>query len=193
MPMIPPGFAANLTGEFGAIDKVVDRLGKLGDDRLLAQLSGALGREAVVQVRDGFREERDPYGNKWDRKVFDDGNKILRKSGKLYDSWYVSQADSTGWRIASSSPYAKYQTGTGLYGPRGLPIVPKRARALRIPGAVGRTGGGQFRSGAMFLRSVRGAKARLMVPEGRIPPIWQRAFAKCARDFLAKKLEKLGR
>lgn len=191
--LIPPGFAASLTGDFAAVDKAAKRLAELGDSRMLAQLSGALGREAVVQVRDGFREERDPYGNKWTRKVFEDGNKILRKSGKLYDSWYVSQADAAGWRIASSSPYAKFQFGTGIYGPRGRPIVPKRGKALRLPGVAGRSGTGQFRSGAMFFRFVKGARPRLMVPEGGISNIWGRAFSKCAREFLAKKLEKLGR
>jgi hypothetical protein len=189
MPTIPLSFTGSLTGDIAALDRFSAKIENAFGRRGLAQLSGALGREGIVQIRDGFREERDPYGNAWAGKVFPDGNKILRKSGGLYDSWYVSQADASGYRIQSSKNYAKFQFGTGIYGPRGQKIRPKTARALRIPGAAVQGVGGKFKSGAMYFRSVNGARARLMLPEGNVrSQIWDRAFVACAKKFYAEKM-----
>jgi hypothetical protein len=188
MPTIPLSFTGSLTGDIAALDRFGAKVADVFGARVLTQLSKALGKENVVQIRDGFREERDPYGNAWAPKVFADGNKILRKSGKLYDSWYVSQADASGWRVESKEKYAKFQFGTGIYG-SGHKIRPKTARALRIPGASVQGIGGRFKSGAAYFRSVNGARARLMIPQGNLrSQIWDRAFVVCAKKFYAEKM-----
>jgi hypothetical protein len=189
MSTIPLSFRASLTGDIAALDRFSAKIENAFGNRGLAQLSGALGRETIVQIRDGFREERDPYGDPWAKKVFPDGNKILRKSGGLYDSWYVSQADSSGYRIESTKNYAKFQFGTGIFGPSGRRIEPKNGRALRIPGAAVQGVGGKFRSGARYFRSVKGAKARLMIPQGAVRSRrWDAAFVACAKKFYAEKM-----
>jgi hypothetical protein len=75
--------------------------------------------------------------------------------------------------VGTVTKYAPYlEMGTGIYGPRGRPIVPVRARALRFPagGGAGFAGpgfrlSGQQRSGKaganaqwQFARSVKGIK-----------------------------------
>lgn len=56
-------------------------------------------------------------------------------------------------RIGSNLPYAIWQEqGTGIYGPRGTPIVPKHAKFLVFTPRVAK--------GPVFARSVRGSKAR---------------------------------
>jgi len=188
MPTIPISFTGSLTGDIAALDRFGAKVENAFGSRGLTQLSKALGKETIVQIRDGFREQRDPYGNAWAGKVFPDGNKILRKSGKLYDSWYVSHADASGYRVQSSANYAKFQFGTGIYG-SGHKIRPKTARALRIPGASVQGIGGRFKSGAMYFRSVNGARPRLMIPQGTLrSQIWDRAFVACAKKFYAEKM-----
>lgn len=93
-------------------------------------------------------------------------------------------------RLGTHMAYAPFvEFGTGLYGPRGRPIVPVRARALRwfAPVRIGvaadgralyrssKTRSGQTVSarkadiGAVFRRSVRGMKPR---------PVWREQTAK---------------
>lgn len=181
----------SLTGDFAALERFGKKVGELGGNRALTALSKALGAEAIVQARDGLREERDPYGQKWAKKVFPDGNKILRKSGKLYSGWYLSSVGPGGYTLSNTQDYAKFSKGTGVYGPSGQPIRPKTAKALRVPGPVRRGGGGRFTSGAAFFRSVKGQPQRLMVPvKGRPSPIWMRALKKRATQFLIDRFRK---
>jgi HK97 gp10 family phage protein len=52
--------------------------------------------------------------------------------------------------VEATAPYALFvHNGTGIYGPRGRPIVPVRARVLAFPGRDGRM---------VFARSVRGQR-----------------------------------
>lgn len=178
----------SLTGDFSALDRFAKKVGELGNARTITALNKELGNEAIIQARDGFREERDPYGFAWKPKVFPDGNKILRKSGKLYAGWYLSQVGPNGFTLDNKERYAKFTYGTGIYGRKHSRIYPKKGRALRIPGAAGRGGGGRFKSGAMFFASVAGSPQRLMVPLGTKPsPIWMRAMKKRAQQFFVDR------
>jgi hypothetical protein len=181
----------SLTGDFSELDRFTEKVAELGKSRGLTALNKALGAEAIVQARDGFREERDPYGAKWAKKVFPDGNKVLRKSGKLYAGWYLSSVGPGGYTLSNREPHAKFTFGTGVFGKSGQPIRPKNGRALRIPGPVKRGVGGRFTSGAAFYASVKGSPQRLTVPlPGRPSPIWMRALKKTARQFLIDRFRK---
>ena len=60
MPTIPLSFTGSLTGDIAALDRFSAKIENAFGNRGLTQLSKALGKEAIVQIRDGFREERDP-------------------------------------------------------------------------------------------------------------------------------------
>lgn len=182
----------SLTGDFAALERFGKKVGDLGGARGLTALNKALGEEAIVQARDGFREERDPYGAKWPKKVFPDGNKILRKSGKLYSGWYLSSVNAQGYTLDNREPHAKFhQGGTGIYGPSKQRIYPKKAKALSIGGTQGRiASNGQFTFNKAF-RSVKGTPQRLMVPvAGRPSPIWLKGMKQRATKFLVDRFRK---
>lgn len=180
-----------LTGNLDELDRFTEKVGSLGGSRALTRLNKALAEEAIVQARDGFREERDPYGKKWPKKAFPDGNKILRKSGKLYAGWYISSVGPRGYTIDNREPHAKFTFGTGLFGPNKRRIYPKNARALVIGGSQGRNvASGQFTRNLAF-RSVKGSPQRLIVPLANRPsPIWQRALKKRAQKFFIDHFRK---
>jgi hypothetical protein len=75
------------------------------------------------------------------------------KTGRLLNSISVEPIRVNGApaaRVGTSVYYAKYVLhGTGIYGPRGAPIVPRHARWLRWEGP----------HGTVFARSVRGMEA----------------------------------
>jgi hypothetical protein len=180
-----------LTGDFAGLERFAQKVADLGGQRGLTALNKALGAEAIVQARDGFREERDPYGTKWAKKAFPDGNKILRKSGKLYAGWYLSTVTAQGYTLSNKEAHARFTWGTGIHGPSGQPIRPKNGRALRIPGPVNRGQGGRFTSGAQFFASVKGSPRRLIVPlAGKPSPIWMRGLKKAATKFLVDRFRK---
>ena len=54
----------SLTGDFAALERFGQKVGELGGTRSLTALNKALGAEAIVQARDGFREERDPLATR---------------------------------------------------------------------------------------------------------------------------------
>ncbi len=180
-----------LAGDLDALTRFGDRVGEIGSQKTLARLNSELAKEAIVQARDGFREERDPYGKKWPAKVFPDGRKILRKSEKLYNGFQVLRADANGFEITNVEPHAKFTFGTGIYGPRKARIYPKTARALVIGGSQGRSGSsGQFTRNLAF-RSVKGSPERLIMPvAGRTSKIWQAAFKRRATKFLSQYFTK---
>ncbi len=181
-----------LAGDLEALTRFGDRVAEIGSAKTLTRLNKELAAEAIVQARDGFREERDPYGKKWPRKVFPDGRKILRgASEKLYNGFKVLRADSRGFEITNVEDHAKFTFGTGLYGPRKQRIYPKTAKALVIGGSQGRSGvTGQFTRNMAF-RSVKGSPQRLIVPlPGKPAPIWQKAFKQRATKFLSQYFTK---
>lgn len=181
----------SLTGDFAGLERFAKKVGDLSGARGLTSLNKALGEEAIVQARDGFREERDPYGAKWPKKVFPDGNKILRKSGKLYAGWYLSSVNAQGYVLENKEEHAKFTFGTGLWGPHKKRITPKTAKALSIGGTQGRSGPtGQYTRNLAF-RSVKGSPPRLIVPTaGRVSPIWMRGLKQRATKFLVDKFRK---
>lgn len=74
-------------------------------------------------------------------------------TGKLSASIKVVRTTEDGavaFRVGSDLPYAGFvHNGTGIYGPRGLPIKPTHAKALRWKGPGGE---------AIFAKQVKGIK-----------------------------------
>jgi phage gpG-like protein len=81
---------------------------------LLEAISVSGAEEMISLVKDGFRDETDPYGKKWARKKKKNGRKILSgKTSRLKGGWHYKRADKGGFTISPSVDYAAYhQTGT---------------------------------------------------------------------------------
>lgn len=70
----------------------------------------AQAEESISLVQEGFREERDPYNKKWKKRKRETrqtvGKKVLSRTGRLRNSWFVERADSRGFVIAENTRYA---------------------------------------------------------------------------------------
>lgn len=170
---------ASLTGDFASLDVFGKKAGSLGSDATMRGISRAIGNEAILQVQRGFSTATDPYGQAWAPKVIPDGNPPLTKTGKMRAGWRVVYAGADAAIIGNGVRWTVFQDGTGIYGPTGRPIVPKRGSVLSWKSA-----GKRF-----AFRSVRGAPARLMVPrEGELPPTWNRAITVAAREYMRARM-----
>lgn len=140
---------------------------------------------AIVELQLGFRESRDPYGTPWAPLKVRAGKPLL-DTARLRNSFTIRFTD-TGFAIGTNVAYAPYhQYGTGG----------RKADATRFQ-AVGK--GGRFKAHAKakgkfvgvralnFKAGAGGIPARPMVPEGRLGPIWGKAFeeaiARTLQDF----------
>jgi len=74
---------------------------------LMQALSSAMGKEAIDLVREGFRQETDPYGQKWQEKQVDDGRKVLHgESSNLRLGWKLESNGRGSFRLSPSVRYA---------------------------------------------------------------------------------------
>lgn len=90
----------------------------------IQDLARNIGEEAVELVREGFEQERDPYGAPWAPLTYRDGA-ILRDRGVMLNSLHVATATESQVTIAMGVWYAiVHQTGKT--------IVPRFAKALRF-------------------------------------------------------------
>ena len=163
-----------LTGDFSELARWQDQLSAAPQHVPL--LSKLLAEETIDMIRDGFAESKDPYGRTWEPLKLRAGQP-LRDHGGLQSSWHRRFATGQGFVVQSGKEYASYhQTGTGIYGPRGAPIKPKKpGGALKIP-TIG---------GAIFRKSVKGAPARKMVPDrGDVPSGWRERYIEAANEAL---------
>lgn len=171
-----------LTGDFDELVAIGNRVAKMGSPAAMRALSAELADEALFQIQQGFAQERDPYGRPWYPKKYPDGRKTLRgQSGKLIGSFRRLYVGPDAAIIGSTARHAIFpQTGTGIFGPSGSRIYPKRGKALRFRGPTG---------GFLYAKSVEGSRQRMMVPKQGIPaPIWTLAIKRRAQAFLRKKL-----
>jgi phage gpG-like protein len=160
----------SLKGDFPALARFEDRLRTT--PKVLEVVARNMGETAVDLVREGFDTHTDPYGKPWAPLALRDGEP-LADTGRLKNSFHAV-VSRRGFRVAPSVTYAAFhQTGTGIYGPRGMPIVPLNKKALRL----GKTG--------IFAKSVKGAPARKMVPDsGKLPDSWRLALNEAALEVL---------
>lgn len=170
----------SVTGDFAKLKKIAQQVKALGGPQAMLELNKLLAHETLDLIAEGFRNETDPYGKPWARKAIPDGRAILvGTTARLRRSWHVRSTSSTGFTVATSVNYARYhQSGTGLYGPSGQRIRPKRARALA------------FRAGGKTIvtRSVAGAPQRLMVPhKNALPLYWAKRLRETADEYLIER------
>jgi phage gpG-like protein len=90
----------------------------------IRDLARNIGEEAVELVREGFEQERDPYGAAWAPLSYRDGQ-ILRDRGVMLNSLHVAGVTESQVTIAMGVWYAiVHQTGKT--------IVPRHAAMLRF-------------------------------------------------------------
>jgi len=138
--------------------RLEQRMGELASGRAIQDLARNIGEEAIELVKEGFDEERDPYGEPWAPLTCRDGQ-ILRDRGAMLDSLHVASATESQVTIAMGVWYAiVHQTGKT--------IVPRFAKALRFM-AHGKP---------VFAQQVT-IPARPFFPrEGDMPASWVAAF-----------------
>lgn len=168
-----------LTGDFAKMKKLVVKIGRLADGKLFTSLKKNLAEEALTQVKFGFRESRDPYGNPWAPLKRREGKPLL-DTGRLRNSFATANT-STGFRIGSSVSYAGFhQGGTSGHSKS------EGGRTGRFPKKTRKGGQRQLTLGG------GGIPARPMVPtedRGGLGPIWSAAFTKAAGETFKKFLK----
>lgn len=163
------------TGDFAVLDEWIDQLrAAQGSMRVI---SANLAEETIELIREGFETSTDPYGKPWAALQLRAG-RPLEDTGGLKASWHRRFVTDEGFVVQSGKEYARYhQAGTGIYGPRKQPIVPKQAKALRIPGPLG----------VMFRASVDGSPPRKMVPDkGELPSKWRDRYVEVAQEVMTE-------
>jgi phage gpG-like protein len=176
-----------LTGDFSGLQRKIDQLAK--PEVALVKVAQAMSDEGLNLTNESFETETNPYGEPWDLLVLRSG-KILQDKGGMAASWHRKSANKSGFRISNGKIYAIYhQTGTGIYGPSGQPIVPKNGKAL----AFGVRNAGKTKSGRVkttttkyVFRSVKGAPARKMVPDADkpLPLRWKQRLVRAGKAAL---------
>ena len=147
------------------LEELVRKLGELESGDALEELAGNIAEEAIELVKQGFEDERDPYGVSWAALESRDGE-TLRDTRALYNSLHVVEATSTQVTIADGVWY-------GIVHQTGKTIRPRRAKALRF----------MVRGKPVFAQVVT-IPARPFFPrEGDIPSGWQTAFEEVADEW----------
>jgi len=81
-------------------------------EQLHRHMLEAAAAEAKHLVQMGFRNETDPYGNKWAPLKSRPGGMILRQTARMANS-FTSEATGTGFRVGSNVKYVTFhQFGT---------------------------------------------------------------------------------
>ena len=155
-----------LSGDFGELDRLIDRLEDIRAKRLQGQLSRALAEEAIELVHQGFEDEADPFGKEWAQLTSRDG-RALQKDGHLLSSFHVVRSNPEGFAIGSNERYVHVHQ-------YGATIVPKAKKWLRF------IVGGEV----VFSKKVV-IPARPMLPgANELPPAWDEAFRETADELL---------
>jgi hypothetical protein len=77
-------------------------------DAILKAAAAAIGEECISLIKDGFRNERDPYGRKWAPKQRPDGRKVLSgKTSRLKTGWKPTTVNKREVRVSPSVSYAE--------------------------------------------------------------------------------------
>lgn len=98
------------SGDFKTLQKWANQVATAPD--VLDDIGENLGEEAIELVKEGFENERDPYGKPW-AKLKRRTGRILQDTGRLKGSYNRVYANRTGFKIATGVKYAQYhQRGT---------------------------------------------------------------------------------
>lgn len=169
------------SGDFAELNKFADKVSET--PHVLVTVSEQLAEETIDLIREGFEQQRDPFGRKWKEhapltQLVRPGGRILEDSGGLKAAWHRVSATGKQFQVGNAKKYAWWmQRGTGIYGPRKRRIVPVNAKVLRIPIKAG---------GAVKVHSVKGAPPRRMTPARKLPPKWAARYVDTAQEVLTE-------
>lgn len=110
------------------------KLQRMLDDpqRLMSAISGSLAEETVNMIKDGFRAETDPYGDRWKPKKYPDGRKTLSgPTSRLKTGWHIKAQNGSGFVVAPAVGYAAAHQDPGRTGDGKL----RRPRRMMVPSA----------------------------------------------------------
>jgi phage gpG-like protein len=121
--------AVKVSGDFA---KKLDRWAQMLRDAevIVTRTSQAQAEVAVTLVGEGFENEEDPYGVKWEPKKVDDGRKVLHgETSSLRTGFHVESAGKNGFQIEPSVEYAAYHQSGGRTLPQRM-MVPSGRKGL---------------------------------------------------------------
>lgn len=149
---------------------MVETLGGLQKPGFHKGLARNLAAEAQTQIAEGFRRERDPYGHPWKKSIRarQQSGQTLADRGRMRNAWQgrPERVDEHGFTLANNVKYAMTHQ-------KGATITAKTAKGLRFKVA-----------GRWVRKSSVTIPKRMMVPEGRLGPIWERAFKNAAEAYV---------
>lgn len=90
---------------------------------LLPDMSRQLAEETVGLIAEGFRDEKDPYGQRWKPKLRKDGRKTLSGKTSRLKKFSIVRTGKGGFTVASSVGYAGFHQHGTKHHPR-RPMLP---------------------------------------------------------------------
>lgn len=145
-----------------------------------------LAEEARTQVSDGFQQQRDPYGKKWQALTSRKGM-ILQDTGRMAASVSTSVSEK-GFRLDIPVTYAApHQYGARAHARKGG-AIPQNRRGRFISRRRATSSKGRAQRVAIFGGYTHGGlPQRQMIPmnsTGGLGPIWTPAFHRVANKLL---------
>lgn len=171
------------------IRKLRDQFRRLASGPFATDLYKRIGQVALRELRRGFTDRRDPYGNPW-KPSNGFGGSTLQSTRALYKSFSPQQRPG-GFVIGSNLRYVGvHQYGKTIKAKPGKWLTFKVPSANRIATKTKKAGYKRKkfgRAGTRFnwvrVKQVTIPK-RQMIPEGTLGPIWQSAFDREAEAML---------
>lgn len=101
-------------GAFAELRRLIERTREVATGDLMDTISKNLSEEAIDLIKQGFRDQKDPYGKPWAPKKKSDGRAILTgATGFLKGGWHRTKLGRRGFTVAASVIYAAWhQDGT---------------------------------------------------------------------------------
>lgn len=103
-----------IKGAYAELQYLIRQTRAIANKQLLETINENLAEEAIDLIKQGFRDQADPYGRAWAGKKVPDGRAILTgRTGFLKSGWHRTRLSRRGFTVAPSVTYAVYhQTGT---------------------------------------------------------------------------------
>ncbi|MCS7069092.1 MAG: phage virion morphogenesis protein [Meiothermus ruber] len=165
-----------LRGEFSRLNRLIHTTEKMTQPSWRQGLARTVAEAALEQIALSFERERDPWDRPWKRSLraqLEQGQ-TLSDTGRLRRS-FTYRANDRGFIVGTNVRYAAIHQYGGV-------IRPKRAKYLRfrLAGGSGKRKGGRGR----WVQTERVViPARPFVPEPRLSPRWEQAFADAAQRY----------
>ena len=180
--------STGITGDFDGLNRLIANFGEMASGgRFRSMLSSRLAEAARAEVGKSFDQERDPYGNAWQklspatikaRRGGGVGAKILQDTRRLRRSITSRGAytsDANGFEIGTNVEYAAIHNFGGTIPPHSRKVVVNFNRKGRFTSAAKAVT--SQRVHATWNNGIHIPK-RQFIPEGTIGPIWAEAFKK---------------